>query len=41
MKNKCKLLGIAVVITAIVFSAVLLFTGCDDASKKVDSEVRW
>jgi hypothetical protein len=28
MKNKCKLLGIAVVITAIVFA--LLFTGCSE-----------
>jgi hypothetical protein len=38
MKNKCKLLGIAVVIAAIVFGTALLFTGCDDVSKKVDSE---
>jgi hypothetical protein len=30
MKNKCKLLGIAVVIAAIVFSTVLLFTGCEE-----------
>jgi hypothetical protein len=37
MKNKCKLLGIAVVIAAIVFGAALLFTGCDDVSKNDNS----
>jgi len=33
MKNKCKLLGFAVVIAVIVFSAALLFTGCDYTPK--------
>ena len=38
MKNKCKLLGIAVVIAAIVFSAGLLFTGCDDTSGNANND---